>query len=113
MVNVLPVPVAIATSIWRLRSAMACSIGGVGLDLVGPQPRVVVRRARRAGRRRRRSRGRAALARAAGVWKPATCARAVQLVADVVEPDHLAVGGVEERHAVAAEVEGFPGEPLA
>ena len=44
---------------------------GVGLDLVGPQPRVVVRRARRAsGRRASKSRP-SSSRRAAGVWKPA------------------------------------------
>ena len=39
--------------------------------------------------------------------------RAVQLVADVMEPDHLAVRGVEERAADAVEVEAAVVEPAS
>ena len=41
MVNVLPVPVAMATSIWRLRSRDRLLDRGVRLELVGPQTRVI------------------------------------------------------------------------
>ena len=98
-------PVAMATSICRLRSADGLLDGRVGFDLIGPEPWVIVGDARRgvAGRVEVRS---SISRRAAGVWKCGDPPGAVERVADVVEPDHLAVGRVEERHAEAVEVEG-------
>ena len=83
---------------------MACLDGRVGLELVRPQPRVVVRHLSEllcGGFRvalQQLSEG------AFGV-EGLDLPRAVQLVPDVVEPDHLAVRGVEERAADAVEVE--------
>ena len=75
--------------------------GGVGLDLVRPQAQVL-RDRRESLRSRRRSRGSSISSSAVGRVEAGDPARPVQLVADVVEPDHLAVGRVQERDAELA-----------
>ena len=55
----------------------------------------------------RRCRGRASRGAPSACGRPTTSPRAVQRVADIVEPDLFAVGRVQERHAELALVRGF------
>lgn len=47
-----------------------------------------------------------------GRVEPGSPARAIEFVADILKPSHLAIGGIQERRAIAVEIEGAPVDAL-